>query len=99
MIDDQEATASSNLLSALGALFRKLWAPFGTIFLLVRHYQNKIYVLDHDALGSFNTDCDSLLFTSIYRVTPRRRSDLTVVIFPKEVANETCRVQTPPLLN
>ena len=91
MIDDQDASATSNSLSALGVLLRKLWAPFGTICLLVRHYKNKIYVLDHDALGSFNTDFDSLLFASIYRVTPRRRSDLTVVIFPKEVANETCR--------
>jgi putative glycosyltransferase (TIGR04372 family) len=91
MNDDPEASATSNSLSALGALLRKLWAPFGTIYLLVRNYQNRIYVLDHDALGSFNTDCDSLLFTSLNRVTPRRRGDLTVVIFPKEVANESCR--------
>ena len=89
MIDDQEATASSNSLSALGVLLRKIWAPFGNIFLLVRYYQNKIYVLDHDALGSFNTDCDSIFFTSMFSPAPRRRSDLTVVIFPKQVANET----------
>ncbi len=92
MIDDQEASTTSNSLSVLGALFRRLWAPFGTIFLFVRHYQNRIYVLDHDALGTFNTNSDSLLFRSMNRVRPRRRGDLTVVIFPREVANETCRV-------
>ncbi len=52
-----------------------------------------IVVLDHDNLGAFNIDCDNILLLAAKAESQSGNVSKSLVIFPRQVANEECREQ------
>ena len=61
--------------------------------ILFRRHGEFIVVLDHDNLGAFNIDCDNILLRAVKDESHSHNPPKSLVIFPREVANEECRAQ------